>query len=63
VCVAEEEARVIGNNFMPCLRSKKRPQSGVAQWEDQNRAVAEVRLDEKRNSGSGGFDMYPNRQP
>lgn len=44
-CVTEEEARIIGNNLMPALKSRKTARSGVNQWRDQNLA-AEQLLDE-----------------
>lgn len=38
-CVTEIEARIIGNNLMPCLKSRKTARAGVEQWAGQNRAV------------------------
>ena len=38
-CVEEKEARVIGNNLIPCLKSRKVIAAGVDQWRLQNRAV------------------------
>jgi hypothetical protein len=40
--VEEREARVIGNNLMPCLKSRKVIQAGVDMWRLQNRAVGEL---------------------
>mmetsp|Transcript_10792 Transcript_10792/g.22152 ORF Transcript_10792/g.22152 Transcript_10792/m.22152 type:complete len:1934 (-) Transcript_10792:39-5840(-) len=42
VCVTEREARILGNNMMPSLRSRKLARSGVDQWRLQNRAAAEL---------------------
>jgi hypothetical protein len=42
VCVEEKEARVIGNNLMPCLKSRKVIKAGVDMWRLQNRAVGEL---------------------
>ncbi|GMI48438.1 hypothetical protein TrCOL_g6642 [Triparma columacea] len=41
-CVEEKEARVIGNNLMPCLKSRKVIGAGVDRWRLQNRAVGEL---------------------
>jgi hypothetical protein len=41
-CVEEKEARVIGNNLMPCLKSRKVIKAGVDMWRLQNRAVEEL---------------------
>mmetsp|Transcript_18700 Transcript_18700/g.38909 ORF Transcript_18700/g.38909 Transcript_18700/m.38909 type:complete len:1880 (-) Transcript_18700:55-5694(-) len=41
-CVTEKEAKVIGNNLMPCLKSRKVAKTGVDQWRLQNRAVGEL---------------------
>jgi hypothetical protein len=41
-CVEEKEARVIGNNLMPCLKSRKVIKAGVDMWKLQNRAVGEL---------------------
>ena len=41
-CVEEKEARVIGNNLIPCLKSRKVISAGVDQWRLQNRAVGEL---------------------
>ena len=38
----ESEARVIGNNLMPALKSRKTAQAGVEQWSVENRAVEEL---------------------
>jgi hypothetical protein len=40
--VEEKEARVIGNNLMPCLKSRKVIKAGVDMWRLQNRAVGEL---------------------
>jgi hypothetical protein len=40
--VEEKEARVIGNNLMPCLKSRKVIHAGVDMWRLQNRAVGEL---------------------
>jgi hypothetical protein len=40
--VEEKEARVIGNNLMPCLKSRKLIEAGVDMWRLQNRAVGEL---------------------
>ena len=34
-----EEARTIGNNLMPCIKSRKIAKAGIEQWKVQNRAV------------------------
>jgi hypothetical protein len=41
-CVEEKEARVIGKNLMPCLKSRKVIEAGVDMWRLQNRAVGEL---------------------
>jgi hypothetical protein len=41
-CVEEKEARVIGNNLMPCLKSRKVIHAGVDMWRLQNRAIGEL---------------------
>jgi len=41
-CVEEKDARVIGNNFMPCLKSRKVARAGVDIWRLQNKAVGEL---------------------
>jgi hypothetical protein len=40
--VDEKKARVIGNNLMPCLKSRKVIKAGVDMWRLQNRAVGEL---------------------
>ena len=41
-CLKEEEARIIGSNLMPALKSRKRVEAGVDQWRRQNRAIDEL---------------------
>ena len=41
-CVEEKQARVIGNNLMPCLKSRKLITAGVDVWRLQNKAVGEL---------------------
>ena len=38
----ESEARVIGNNLMPALKSRKTAQASVEQWSVENRAAEEL---------------------
>jgi len=38
-CITEKEARTIGNNLMPCIKSRKIAKAGIEQWKVQNRAV------------------------
>ena len=40
--VEEPEARVIGNNLMPCLKNRKTPRAGVDLWAKRNIAVMEL---------------------
>ena len=44
-CLGEEEARIIGNNLMPALKSRKVVNAGIDLWMGQNRAINEL-LDE-----------------
>ena len=41
-CLEEMEAKVIGNNLMPCLKTRKVAIAGVDAWRLQNRAVGEL---------------------
>ena len=41
-CITEKEATVIGNNLIPCLKSRKTAKAGVEQWKEQNSAVGEL---------------------
>ena len=41
-CFTEREARILGNNLMPALRSRKIARAGVDQWRLQNRAANEL---------------------
>ncbi|GMI40538.1 hypothetical protein TrCOL_g9712 [Triparma columacea] len=45
--ITEEDARVLGNNLMPCLKSRQIIRAGVDAWRLQNRAIGEL------------FDIYP----
>ena len=40
--IDEKDARVIGNNLMPCLKSRKVIAAGVDRWRLQNNAVGEL---------------------
>ena len=42
VCLSEREAKQIGMNLIPSLKSKKLAEAGVDQWKVQNRAVKEL---------------------
>ena len=42
VCVSEKEAKQIGKNLVPALKSKKLVTAGVDQWRVQNRAVKDL---------------------
>ena len=44
-CVTEKEARIIGRNLMPCLKSRKMATAGVEQ----------VRRSEQRSEWQGGL--------
>mmetsp|Transcript_14619 Transcript_14619/g.29983 ORF Transcript_14619/g.29983 Transcript_14619/m.29983 type:complete len:1930 (-) Transcript_14619:32-5821(-) len=41
-CISEKEARVLGNNLMPCMKSRKVIGAGVDLWSMQNRAIGEL---------------------
>ena len=41
-CLKEEEARIVGNNLMPALKSNKTAAAGVEQWRGQNKAIDEL---------------------
>ena len=42
VCLSDKEAKQIGRNLMPALKSKKLASSGIDQWRRQNRAVRDL---------------------
>jgi hypothetical protein len=41
-CIDEYEAEIIGNNLMPCLKSRKITRAGIDLWRLQNRAIGEL---------------------
>ena len=41
-CVNEVDARILGNNLMPALKTNKTVAAGIDQWRGQNRAVDEL---------------------
>ena len=41
-CVGEKEARIIGNNLMPALKTNKTVAGGIDQWRAQNKAIDEL---------------------
>ena len=41
-CVNENDARILGNNLMPALKTNKTVAAGIDQWRGQNRAVDEL---------------------
>ena len=43
-CLSKSEARIIGNNLMSALKSRKVVAAGVDQWRGQNRAINELLL-------------------
>ena len=44
-CLDEDDARILGNNLMPALKTNKTVAAGIDQWRGQNKAVDELLME------------------